>query len=161
MRNVVKEYIQVPGVDFTESLSPVVFDTSTRILIGLNLYYEDDGLIAELCDVDATFLHPNMEVEMYIEWPEGILDLGIITTDFLKEYFILLGKLMYGNIDAGILWLRLLAKYLVNECNIKRSKADLCIFFGKFEKGKLELVMSIHVDDVFMAGKPETPKEIK
>ena len=45
-------------------------------------------------------------------------------------------------------------KYLVNECNLKRSKADSCILFRKYEKGKLEIVMSVHMDDVFMAGKP-------
>ena len=55
-----------------------------------------------------------MEFKMYIEWPEGILDLGIISEDFLREYCILLGNLMYGNFDAALVWLRLLAKYLVN-----------------------------------------------
>ena len=53
-------------VDFTESFSPVALDTSTRVLIGLTLYYEDDGWIAGLCDVEAEFIHPNMEVDMYI-----------------------------------------------------------------------------------------------
>ena len=38
-RNIVKGYMQVPGVDFTESFYPVALDTSTRILIGLTLYY--------------------------------------------------------------------------------------------------------------------------
>ena len=66
-RNVVNGYMQVPGVDFTESFSPVVSDTSTRILIGLTLYYEDNGWTAKLCDVEAAFIHTNMEVEMYIE----------------------------------------------------------------------------------------------
>ena len=65
---------------------------------------------------------------MYIEWNEGIVDLGIITKYFLEEYCILLGNLKYGNVDAALLWLRLVAKYLVKECNLKRSKADLCIF---------------------------------
>ena len=37
-RNLVKGYIQVPGVDLTESFSPVASDTSTRILVGLTLY---------------------------------------------------------------------------------------------------------------------------
>ena len=37
------------------------------------------------------FLHPNIEVEMYFEWPEGIVVLGIISKEFLREYFILLG----------------------------------------------------------------------
>ena len=69
-----------------------------------------------------------------------------------------LGKSMYGNIDAKILWLILLAIALVNKCNLKGSNADSCIFFRKDEKGKLELVMPVHVDDIFMAGKPETLK---
>ena len=97
-----------------------------------------------------------MEVNMYIKWPEGIVDLGIISEEFLREYFILLGKLMYVNVDVAILWLRLLAKYLVNEWNLNRSKADSWILFQKYERGKLELVMSVHVDDVFVAGKSET-----
>ena len=58
--------MQFLGVEFTESFSPVVPDNSTRILIWLTLYYEDYGWIADLCDVESEFLHPNMEVEMYI-----------------------------------------------------------------------------------------------
>ena len=77
--NVVKGYMQVPGVDFIDSFSPVTSDTSTRILIGLTLYYKYYWWVAELCGMEAASLHPNMEVEMYIKWPEGIVDLGIIT----------------------------------------------------------------------------------
>ena len=68
--NVVKGYMKLPEDDFTQSLSPVALDISERMQIGLTLYYEDDGWIAELCDVKAAFLHPNMEVEIYIEWTE-------------------------------------------------------------------------------------------
>ena len=63
---------------------------------------------------------------------------------------------MYGNIDAALLWLRLLYKYLFNECNLKGSKADSYIFFSNYDKGRLELVMLVHVDYFFVAGKPET-----
>ena len=59
---------------------------------------------------------------MYIEWPEGIVDLGIISEEFLKEYCILILKFMYVNVDASLLRLILLAKYLVNEFNLKRSR---------------------------------------
>ena len=38
--NVVKGSMQVPGVEFTESLSPFASYTSTRIMIGLNLYHK-------------------------------------------------------------------------------------------------------------------------
>ena len=153
--------MKILGVDFTESLYQVASDTSTRILIVLNLYCEDYGWIAELCDAEAAFLHPNMEVEIYIECIEGIVYLGIISKEFLKEYYILLGKLIYGKVDSALLWLRMMEQYLVNECNVKRSKADSCIFFRKYEKRKLELVMPVHVNNVFMAGKPETLKGIK
>ena len=68
---------------------------------------------------------------------------------------------MYGNVDAKLLWLRLLAKYFVNECNLKRIKADSCILFRKYEKGKLEIVMSVHVEDTFMDYNPEILKDIK
>ena len=60
------------------------------------------------------------------------------------------------NVDADLLWLRLLAKYLMNECNMTISKAHSCIFYNNVDDGKLELVISVHVDDVFMAGRPET-----
>ena len=39
-RNIVNGYMQVPVVDYTESLSPFTSETSTRILIGLTLYHK-------------------------------------------------------------------------------------------------------------------------
>ena len=53
----------------------------------------------------------------------------------------MLGKLMYGNVDAYLLWLRLLAKYLINICNLKISRAESSIFHKKYDNGKLDLVM--------------------
>ena len=98
---------------------------------------------------------------MFIKWHKGIVDLGITTKEFLEEYCILLENLMHGNIDAALLWLRLLAKYLVKKYNLKRSKADSCIFFEKYDKGYLELVISVHVEDVLMAVNPETSMNTK
>ena len=89
------------------------------------------------------------------------MDLGIIREEFLIKYCILLVNSVCGNVDAALLWIILLTKYLVNECNLNRSKTRSCIFFRKYEKGKSELVMSVHVDDVFMAGGPEILKFIK
>ena len=90
--NLVKRYIKVLGVDYTESLLLVIIDVSTRILIGLTLYHEEEGWVAELCDVEAVLIHPDMPLEMSIEFPGGILDIGIITKEFLEEYCILLEK---------------------------------------------------------------------
>ena len=82
------------------------------------------------------------------------MDLGIISEEFLREYCILLVNSMHGNVDAALLWIRLLETYVVIECNINRIKSCSCIFFHKDGKGDLELVISVHVDYAFMAGKP-------
>ena len=37
-----------------------------------------------------------------------------------------------------------------------RIQADYFIFYKKDDGGKLQLVMSVHVYDVFMAGRPKT-----
>ena len=96
-----------------------------------------------------------MPVDMFIEWPEGIVDLGIITKGFMEEYFILLENLMHENLYADILWLRLIDKYLINEFNLKRIKAVSWILYKKYDYGKLELVISVYVDDIFTARKQE------
>ena len=41
------------------------------------------------------------------------------------------------------------------------SQAKSCISYSKYYKGKLELVMSVHLDDLFIAGSPETLESIK
>ena len=94
---------------------PVTTDTSTSILIGLTLLPKGEGCVSKIYDTEAAFIHPYMTVEMFIEWPEVTVDLGITTKEFLEEYCILLGKSMYGNVDAVLLWLRLLAKYLIKK----------------------------------------------
>ena len=64
--------------------------------------------------MEVAFLNSDMPVEMFIEWPEGVLDLGIIVKEFLEEYCTIQEESMYSNLDADILWLILLAKYLIN-----------------------------------------------
>ena len=65
--NVVNGYMQVPRVDFTESFLSITSDISTRILNGLNVYQEEEGWVSDICDVEVAFLHPDMQVEMFIE----------------------------------------------------------------------------------------------
>ena len=69
--------------EYEDSFSPVATDTSTRILIALTLYYEKEGQVSQLWDVESELLHPNIPVYMFMEWPEGIMDLGIIINEFL------------------------------------------------------------------------------
>ena len=58
--------MQVPVVDFTEKFSPLATVTSTRIIIGITLYYTEDGWVCETFDVEAVFLETLLDIEMYI-----------------------------------------------------------------------------------------------
>ena len=63
---------------------------------------------------------------------------------------------MFGNMETDLFWLRLLDKCLTKECSMTSSKAYFFIFYKKDDYGKLELVVSIHEDNLFMAGRLET-----
>ena len=78
--------MQVARVEFKDSFLPLESKNQTRILIVLTLYHEEDGLIVGLCELEEAFLHPNMEVDMFIYCPKCIVELEIITKDILEYY---------------------------------------------------------------------------
>jgi hypothetical protein len=82
-RIVTKGFMQIPGVDYTESFSPVATDASARTVIGISLYYIghekaltaiNDKRVMEVFDVEAAFLNATMgEKKVYITIPEAIV----------------------------------------------------------------------------------------
>ena len=68
---------------------------------------------------------------------------------------------MYGNVDDALLWLRLLYEYLIKEREMKIIHAEYCILYKKYDSGKLELVISINVDNECMEARPEKLENIK
>ncbi len=73
-RLVVKGYVQIPGLDFTDSFAPVATDTSVCVLFAIALYYKEWTI--EVIDVEAAFLEADLEEAVYIDWPEGVTELG-------------------------------------------------------------------------------------
>ena len=67
-RLVVKCFAQKKGIYFDEIFSPVVKMTSIRTI--LSLVVADDLHIEQL-DVKTTFLHGDLEEEIYMQQPEG------------------------------------------------------------------------------------------
>ena len=94
--------MQVTGVDYTQSFLLAATDTSTRIMIVITLCHKEEGWVAKISDAEASFLHPDMPVEVFIEWSKGIVDLGIFMEEFWEEYLLPLGKLMYGNVEVDL-----------------------------------------------------------
>ena len=69
-RLVAKGYSQVPGIDFGDIFSPVANVTSIRLLLSVAaaFYFE-----VEQMDVKTTFLHGDLEEEIYMKQPEGFV----------------------------------------------------------------------------------------
>eukprot|EP00253_Pinus_taeda_P017240 PITA_17240 len=67
-RLVVKEFSQKKGIYFDEIFSPIIEMTSTRTILSLvGIEY----LHLEPLDVQTTFLHGDLEEEVYIQQPQG------------------------------------------------------------------------------------------
>jgi hypothetical protein len=68
-----KGYFQVEGVNFGEIFSPIGKLTSIRILMSLVTTFD---LEIEQMDVKTTFLHGDLEEEIYMKQPEGFVVKG-------------------------------------------------------------------------------------
>ncbi|KAE8695075.1 Cytochrome P450 82A4 [Hibiscus syriacus] len=85
-RLVVNGYAQKEGIDYNEVFSPVVKHSSIRILLAqLNLE------LAQI-DVKMTFLHGDLEEEIYITQPEGYKN--------VFEHDEVLGQFVVGYVDS-------------------------------------------------------------
>jgi hypothetical protein len=65
-RLVAKGYSQVEGIDFGEIFSPVAKLTSIRFILSITVAFD---LEVEQMDVKTTFLHGDLEEEIYMKHP--------------------------------------------------------------------------------------------
>ena len=106
-----KGFLMQPGVDFKQSYSPVGVETSTHVLIGIYLHNADNSdpdkrFHLETIDIEAAFLEGKMENRTFVEFPDGLLQLGFITEEEKRTHCIELLKSMYGNVDAALIFFR-------------------------------------------------------
>jgi hypothetical protein len=84
-RVVSRGFMQIPGVDYTESFAPVASDTAIRVLISMFLYYhhtdKKNKWDLEMFDVEAAFLNADLDKQVFIEWPQGMQELGFISEE--------------------------------------------------------------------------------
>ncbi|MFM5988005.1 MAG: reverse transcriptase domain-containing protein [Sphaerospermopsis kisseleviana] len=149
-RVVARGFVQIPGIDFNLTHSPVAADTSVKITISISLYYTDDGWEIEMLDVEAAFLEADLEEDVYIEWPEGLVMLGFVSYKDTEGTCIKLGKAMYGTVQAPLAFFNEFAKHL-KKIGLTQSKTDPCVWY-KWKDGRIWLIVTVYVDDVLYAG---------
>ena len=124
------------------------------MVIGISLFFQTNYWVLEMFDIEAAFLNADLEGHMYVEWPEGMVELGFLSGEDLRDYCIRLDRAMYGNVAAPLRFFKTLTKHLMTEMDMLQSAADPCIFY-KQKNGSLTLLLAIFVDDTIITGKRE------
>jgi hypothetical protein len=160
-RIVIKGYTEIPGVDYTESFAPVATTSSINMVIAIGLYRENEGWVTETLDIEAAFLESDMDpnTEVFIDWPDGMVELDYITEEIKRDYCILLNAPMYGKVDVPLMFQRTLTKQL-KAIGCIESKVDPCVHCVR-EGGKVVLVGATTVDDILVAGQSNAIQKYK
>ena len=156
-RLVVRGYTQIPGVDFTESHSPVANDATIRSLL---IVAFQNGWCVEQLDVETAFLYGELKEEVYLRKPEGF---DTYSPDNINDDEVLrLDKACYGLVQASRTYLKTSIKYLTDKMGLEQSLKDPCLLVRKNASGLVVLGVVIYVDDILMAGpKAEIDKFIQ
>jgi hypothetical protein len=137
-------YSQIPGLDFTDNFAPVINEITFRILIGASLI---EGWNAEVIDVETAFLYGELEEEIYMKIPEGLEYIEPINRD---DECCVLGKAIYGLVQASRQWWKKFTMILVNDLHFESCVADVCLLKRVSNDGVVYLC--IYVDDVLLVG---------
>jgi len=134
----IKGYEQVPGVDYSDTYSPVVNIASLRALIAVAA--AEDFECATF-DVNTAFLNSDIDTDIYMYVPDGFKETkGDIICKLIKS--------LYGLKQSSNLWYNKLKKVL-GELGLKPLKKEPCIF----KNSDNTLFIGLHIDDGFVVGK--------
>jgi hypothetical protein len=149
-RLVAKGYSQVEGIDFGEIFSPVAKLTSIRFLLSIAAAFD---LEVEQMDVKTTFLHGDLEEEIYMKQPEGFVVKG------KKELVCKLKKSLYGLKQSPRMWYQKFDTYILG-LGFVRSRADHCVYSKQV--GNHFIYVVLYVDDMLLVGNNmDVIKEVK
>ena len=136
-RLVAKGYTQKYGIDYDETFSPVVRFSSIRALLAFAV--QNDMQIHQM-DVVSAFLNGILDDEIYMQQPDGYVQLG-------KESLVCkLKKSLYGLKQSPRCWNKVFHEYM-ESIGFKQSTADPCVYVRSTET---LAVVAIYVDDLII-----------
>jgi hypothetical protein len=135
-----KGYSQVEGIDFGEIFSHVSKLTSIRFMLFFVVAFDFE---VEQMDVKTTFLHGDLEEEIYMKQLEGFVVKG------KKELVCKLKKSLYGLKQSPRMWYKKIDTYMLG-LGFTRSKEDHYVYFKLIGDHLIYLVL--YVDDMLLIG---------
>jgi hypothetical protein len=130
------------GVDYDETFAPVSKATTLRVLLSVAAFRK--WSVHQL-DIKTAFLHGDVDVEVYMEQPEGYEE-GV-------NLVCLLTKCLYGLKQAPRAWFAKLTEHL-SSLGFESSVADPSLWVGR-PYGKW-IYISLVVDDTLITGEDES-----
>ena len=152
-RIVAKGFMEIPGVDYSESFAPVVKDETFRLVVIVYLIYssgDQDDIelwVAVIWDITTAFLYGDLDEEIYMRLPDGLEKFEKVNKN---EDCLVLNKAIYGLIQAARQFYKKLKKVLVKDLKFENCKSDPCLFFNKTNLGIC--IICCYVDDLAFFG---------
>ena len=124
---VVKGFAKKKGIDFDEIFYPIVKMSSIISLVAI------EYLHIEQLDVKTTFLHGDLEEEIYMQQPQGYEVKG-------KENLVcMLKKSLYGLKQAPRQWYLKFDKFMTEQ-GYDRCHSDHYVYFKRLDNGRYIIV---------------------
>src|SRR6266850_885389 len=151
-RLVAKGFMQIPGLDYDETFSPIAHFESLRLLLALAVL--EDWEVHQL-DIKSAFLNGVLDEEIYMEQPQGFIITGKETrVCYLK-------KAIYGLKQASCTWNSNIHA-AQTELGFKWTVADAGIYVMHQQEGDGPLYIILYIDDITILGASlEAVKELK
>nr|GEV11339.1 retrovirus-related Pol polyprotein from transposon TNT 1-94 [Tanacetum cinerariifolium] len=145
-----KGYAQKEGVDFEESFAPVARLEAVRLFIA---YVAHKSFTVYQMDVKNAFLYGPLKEEVYMNQPDGFIDL------YHPDKVYRLRKALYGLKQAPKAWYDELSTFLVSK-GFSKDSFNPTLFITK-HMGDI-LLMQIYVDDIiFGSTNPKLSKQFE
>jgi hypothetical protein len=142
-RLVAQGFSQEYGTDYTETFAPVAKMASLRIILSIAVKYD---LLIEQIDVVSAFLQSELEEEIYMKVPEGIMFSGDKVCKLLRS--------LYGLKQSPRCWNKKLNDYLL-KLGFKNSKSDYCVYYLNSNSPRDNFFILVFVDDILLITKDQ------
>ena len=145
-----KGFSQFEGVDFSEIFSHLEKLTSNRLLLSLVVAFD---MKIEQMDLKTTFLHGDLEEEIYMKQPEGFITKGKEELDYKLK------KTIFGLKQSPRMWYHKFDSY-IPVLGLVRKQVDHYMYYKQVGENLNYVVL--YVDDMLLVGKRiEIIKKVK